>query len=293
MILKQKISSLIKKLLVHYGYAPFIGVSRHRIFTDGVGITTLVAFHSCPLRCKYCLNPQSLRKDGAVLWYTPKKLLKEVEKDDLYFCETDGGVTFGGGEPLLYPNFIREFKHICPSSWKISIETSLNVCQSSLEEVLEVVDTYIIDIKDMNPLVYEEYTGHNINQLLTNLNFLIKKEKMNNILIRIPLIPGYNNEEDVQSSILELERLGIKRYERLTYTTSKPNKSNISYQELVKLGKSKCMFLKGLRTEIAKKSGIEYIPNECNNSKPCSGTCPVCDKELIYLNAELRQGKIC
>lgn len=291
MILKKNISSFIQQLLKKLGYAPFIGVSRHRMFTDGVGITTLAAFHSCPLRCKYCLNPQALRKDGMASWYTPMKLLKEVEKDDLYFRETDGGVTFGGGEPLLYPAFIKKFRRICPSSWKINIETSLNVSLETLDEVVDVIDTYIIDIKDMNPIVYENYTGHSISQVLSNLNYLIMKGKKTNMLIRIPLIPGYNNEEDVQNSMLQLEKLGLKTYERLTYTTTKPSRSDLNYQELLKLGKSKCEVLKGLRTEVAQKNDIEYKPRICNNTKPCNGTCPICEKELIYINKELYHGR--
>lgn len=43
---------------------PLIGIARHRLTIDGEGVTTLVAFHGCPLRCKYCLNPTSLQPDG-------------------------------------------------------------------------------------------------------------------------------------------------------------------------------------------------------------------------------------
>ena len=42
---------------------PILGVNRHRLLIDGEGVTTLVAFHGCPLHCKYCLNPQSLSDD--------------------------------------------------------------------------------------------------------------------------------------------------------------------------------------------------------------------------------------
>lgn len=282
------ISLFIQQLLKTLGYAPFIGVSRHRMFTDGEGITTLAAFHSCPLRCKHCLNPQSLKRDGIASWYTPKGLLKKVIKDDLYFSETNGGITFGGGEPLLYPFFLKEFRRICPSTWKINIETSLNVSQKALEYVVDVIDAYILDIKDMNPVIYEKYTGQNMTQVLANLNFLAERKQINKILVRIPLIPGYNKEEDVLNSIQVLGKLGIKTYERLTYKTCNPKRSDISAYDLLKIGKSKCKILKGLRTEVAHRNGIEYNPRECDNSEPCSGTCPVCEKELNYINSELR-----
>ena len=51
--------------------AVLIGLSRHRINVDGAGVTTLVAFHGCPLNCKYCLNPQALSPEG--VWKTSRK----------------------------------------------------------------------------------------------------------------------------------------------------------------------------------------------------------------------------
>ena len=89
--------------------APFIGIVRHRLATDGHGVTTLVAFHGCPLRCNYCLNPQCL--NPAMVWrdITTSQLLDELMLDNLYFLATGGGVTFGGGEPLLHSEFIDEF----------------------------------------------------------------------------------------------------------------------------------------------------------------------------------------
>ena len=79
-----------------------IGVSRHRIGVDGEeGVTTLVAFHGCPLRCQYCLNPKALSSNGVWKRYTPEELYNHVKQDDLYFRATGGGVTFGGGEPLI------------------------------------------------------------------------------------------------------------------------------------------------------------------------------------------------
>lgn len=68
------------------GGRSFCGVDRHRMGTDGNGITTLAVFHGCPLQCKYCLNPQTLGpRYEDVVYYTPKKLYQEVKKDNLYF----------------------------------------------------------------------------------------------------------------------------------------------------------------------------------------------------------------
>ena len=82
--------------------APIIGIERHRLTTDGQGVTTLVAFHGCPLHCRYCLNPQCLVPEGVKRRISTKQLLDEVAVDDLYFQATGGGICFGGGEPLLH-----------------------------------------------------------------------------------------------------------------------------------------------------------------------------------------------
>ncbi len=74
-----------------------IGISRHRIGVDGEGVTTLVAYHRCPLRCQYCLNPKALSPNGVWKRYTPEELYNHVKQDDLYFRATGGGMTFGGG----------------------------------------------------------------------------------------------------------------------------------------------------------------------------------------------------
>ena len=58
---------------------------------DGAGVTTLVAFHGCPLACKYCLNPQTLSPEGVWKTLTMEGLFGIVKKDDLYFRATGGG----------------------------------------------------------------------------------------------------------------------------------------------------------------------------------------------------------
>lgn len=89
--------------------APLIGINRHRMGIDGNGVTTLVAFHGCPLRCRYCLNPQCNHASGIGQILTPEMLLEQVKIDNLYFLSTDGGICFGGGEPCLRSQFISEF----------------------------------------------------------------------------------------------------------------------------------------------------------------------------------------
>lgn len=63
---------------------PLIGISRFRLSTDGEGITSLVAFQGCPLRCSYCLNKECWEPADHFKHYTPKELYDEVKKDYLF-----------------------------------------------------------------------------------------------------------------------------------------------------------------------------------------------------------------
>ena len=122
--------------------APLIGMSRHRIRVDGQGVTTLVAFHGCPLRCRYCLNAQCLKPEGVWRTVTPQQLLDETLLDDLYFQATGGGITFGGGEPLLRSLFIEAFALLAPKEWNIAVETSLNVDRHHLLRLRPYIAQY-------------------------------------------------------------------------------------------------------------------------------------------------------
>lgn len=201
--------------------AKIIGIARHRLSTDGDGVTTLVAFHGCPLRCRYCLNPQSLGNGGRFREYSPDELYAATCIDELYFIATNGGVTFGGGEPCLRPQFIREFRELCGQAWRLNLETSLNIPSANIETLLPVVNTLIIDIKDMNPDIYRNYTGQSNDLVLDNLRLIADAGRQQDCIVRIPLIPGYNTEADRESSRKALEALGFDRFDLFTYQIRK------------------------------------------------------------------------
>ncbi len=201
--------------------AKIIGVARHRLSTDGDGVTTLVAFHGCTIRCRYCLNPQSLGDGSRFKGYSPQSLYDEVRIDELYFLATNGGVTFGGGEPCLRPDFIREFCGLCGPDWQINLETSLNVPTASIEALLPVVNTLIIDIKDMNLDIYRNYTGQSNDLVLDNLRLIAESGRQKDCTIRLPMIPNYNTDADREISRKALEDLGFTRFDLFTYQIRK------------------------------------------------------------------------
>lgn len=197
--------------------APFIAVNRHRLATDGEGVTTLVAFYGCPLRCRYCLNPQCLQVDGVWRRLTPGVLYSEVEIDDLYFVATGGGICFGGGEPLLYPDFIRTFSKLMNPEWKLTVETSLNVPLENIKTIAALVQMWYIDIKDFSPTIYNAYTGKDNTQVIRNLVWLAANGYADKVILRLPLIPDYNTEEDRLLSQQRLEALGFAHFDKFTY----------------------------------------------------------------------------
>lgn len=196
--------------------AKIFGISRHRLTTDGEGVTTLVAFCGCPLRCKYCLNKTSWEPEKG-RDYTPETLFEEVKIDQLYFLATHGGVTFGGGEPLLQVEFIKEFRKLCGNQWQIVAETSLNVPFENVQALDPVLDGYIVDIKDMNPEIYKAYTGKDNALTISNLQWLLQHNDPNRIIVRVPHIPDFNTDEDVERSKKRLETMGVTSIDEFNY----------------------------------------------------------------------------
>ena len=197
--------------------APFIAINRHRLTTDGEGVTTLVGFHGCPLHCQYCLNAQCLQADGVWCRLTPGELYSEVEIDDLYFMATGGGICFGGGEPLLRSDFIKAFAEIMNPEWKLTIETSLNVPLENVKAIASLVQMWYVDIKDMNPDIYKAYGCKENKQVIGNLQWLAANGYADKVIIRLPLIPEYNTDEDRQQSQQQLEKMGFTNFDKFNY----------------------------------------------------------------------------
>lgn len=195
---------------------PLLNCSRLRIGSDGIGVTTLIAGAGCPLDCRWCINNRLLR-EAPSRPVTAEELYDLVKIDDLYFQATGGGVTFGGGESLLHAAFIKRFKELLPAEWKINAETSLAVPQNLLQEAIDAVDLFIVDCKDMNPAIYQKYTGSAGTMMKNNIRYLAETIDPEKVFIRIPLIPEYNTEEDRQNSLAELREMGFTRFDLFEY----------------------------------------------------------------------------
>ncbi len=197
--------------------AGIFSISRLRIETDGRGVRSLVCFRSCSLDCKYCINKDQMKSKTTI--YTPQSLYEDLKIDYVYIKASDGGVTFGGGEPALLPFFIEEFRHVCNPEWAIDIETALNVSQDNIAILAKVIDHWFIDVKDFNDETYKAYTGKSNRQVKSNLEYLIKEGLADRITVRVPNIPNFNNEEDVQKTVSAVKEMGIDDVEVFDYVT--------------------------------------------------------------------------
>ena len=195
---------------------PLLGLSRLRMGTDGAGVTTLIAGAGCPLNCRWCINKRLLREAPAE-HVTAPALIERVRIDDLYFRATGGGVTFGGGEPLLHAAFIRRFRALCPDEWRLCAETSLSVPEELLKLAVGAVDTFIVDCKDMNGEIYRRYTDGDSSRMEENLRFLLEAVGADHIVVRVPRIPEYNTAEDQAKSVERLRSMGIAKLDLFDY----------------------------------------------------------------------------
>ena len=199
-----------------------IGIERLRMGIDGTGVRTLIGTAGCPLRCHYCINPHAWNGSGKIRKFSPEELYERVRIDSLYFQATGGGLTFGGGEPMLHIEKIQEFRNVCPNSWTFWVETSLQAEEEEIRTAADVFDHFIVDIKTTDPDIYRAYTGGDGTRAIRNLKLLLELVGSDRITVRVPLIPGYVDEVTRRDSADLLKNMGIRDLDFLTYFQKVP-----------------------------------------------------------------------
>lgn len=159
---------------------------------------------------------------------TVKDLMKEIIKDEAFYDESNGGVTFSGGEPLLHADYLNNVLKSCKSKGiHTTIDTSGFAAWEQFEKIVDNVDLFLFDIKHMNNEKHMEYMGVGNEVILENLKKL--SERGSNIYIRMPIIAGVNDDDEnidkavdfisklniIHVNLLPYHKMGMDKYRRL------------------------------------------------------------------------------
>lgn len=155
---------------------------------------------------------------------TVDEVMAEIKKDALFFQNSGGGATFSGGEPTHQPEFLTELLKRC---YDAAIHTCLDTCgvvqPEVLESILQYTDLILFDNKHTDPVKHKELTGIDNRLILNNLRMIVTKGKK--VIIRVPLIPDYNDsEENIRSIAKLMNELGLQKIDLLPYHAFGKNK---------------------------------------------------------------------
>jgi pyruvate formate lyase activating enzyme len=156
-------------------------------------------------------------------------VMAEIERDLPFYDQSGGGITISGGEPLFQPAFLHDLLRACKAR---RVHTALDTCGFAtwgvLDSIRAYVDLFLYDLKLMDDARHREYTGVSNEPVLRNLSRL--SEKGHQIVLRVPLIPGINDDEGnlrqiatfaaglpllKRVDLLPYHRIGRDKYRRL------------------------------------------------------------------------------
>jgi pyruvate formate lyase activating enzyme len=234
---------------------------------DGPGIRTLVFIKGCPLRCRWCSNPESQSPDPEVIFYDEKcigcgecmkvcplgealrdnwpvdrenctgcgscveecyaearklvgrkvhvdEVLGVVLRDRVFYEQSGGGVTVGGGEPLAQADFVAELLRKCREQ---KIHTAVETCGfaswQAMEKVLQYTDLLLYDLKHMDTEIHKKYTGAGNERILENAKKASKIAP--EMVVRFPLIPTINSSQENIRSLAQFIRSELHRVNRV------------------------------------------------------------------------------
>lgn len=194
-------------------------INRYAIH-DGPGIRITFFMKGCPLGCWWCHNPEGISPLQQVAervdrigdrefrvneevgkYYTVDEVIGIVEKERVFIEESGGGVTFSGGEPLMQSKFLAEaLSALQDNGIHTTVDTSGQADRSVIDTILDNTDLFLFDIKHLDPEKHRNYTGVSNRQILENYRSIIEKGKK--VFIRIPVIPGYNDDDEHLENLL-------------------------------------------------------------------------------------------
>lgn len=226
---------------------------------DGPGIRTTVFFKGCPLKCKWCHNPESINAKQEITYnetrcikcdtcedlkypekcptgalenvgeyYSVDELYEEINKDRIFFDKSGGGVTFSGGEPLLQCDFLLEILKKCKSEGiHTAVDTTGYASWENLKKIKEYIDVFLYDIKILDTDKHKKNTGINNDIILGNFK---KLAETNIIYVRVPIIKDFNDDDN---NINKLCNLAIDNFISKIYFLPYHRYSENKYKNLL------------------------------------------------------------
>ena len=126
---------------------------------------------------------------------TVAEVMAQVTRDTIFYDQSGGGVTVSGGEPLMQPEFLLALLAACRAEGiRTAVDTTCYAEPQVVQDVAEVADLFLCDIKHVNSDLHKQYTGVDNERILGNIRMLSGLAK--EIYVRIPVIPGFNDGRD-------------------------------------------------------------------------------------------------
>ena len=196
---------------------------------DGPGIRTIVFLKGCPLRCRWCCNPESQIHELQTMTMngktsvvgrdvTVEEIFPELIKDLPYYRRSGGGITLSGGEALAQPQFAPALLHACQDyGINTAIETTGFAPFPVSEKYLPYLDYILMDIKHINSRKHKEFTRQPNELILENARKIAERHR--NLTIRVPVIPTFNDTPAEISAIARFAGTlpGVTRLHLLPY----------------------------------------------------------------------------
>jgi pyruvate formate lyase activating enzyme len=229
-------------------------VKRYSIH-DGPGIRVTLFLKGCPLSCWWCHNPEGIsaeietveqiekvgqrefrKTEQAGKFYSVKDIIEILDKERIFINESEGGVTFSGGEPMMQTEFLVEALKACiENGYHTAVDTSGYSSPENFLKIIPWTDLFLYDIKLMDDSMHMKYTGISNTLILSNFRLILESGK--DIFLRIPVIPGFNDDRDNLNKLIQFvsdhRRLNLKRISLLPYHKigkAKYQKFNVPYR---------------------------------------------------------------
>ena len=200
---------------------------------DGPGIRFVVFLQGCPLRCKYCHNPDTWNIAGGTDM-TVEELLERYDRNAPFYRE--GGITVTGGEPLLQIDFVTELFtkakekgiHTCIDTSGATFLPNNPEVVAKFDKLCKVTDLILLDIKHSDPEGHKELTGVSNENILAFAQYLTEKDMP--VWVRHVVVPGITDTEDEWAGVgillagmpnvkaldvLPYHTMGVNKYEQL------------------------------------------------------------------------------